>query len=143
MFTSTLKKHLKAAVSTAIILTLLGVVVVPLAYARVMTNTIDPVATVSDNGRRIVLTGPIQTDVVERIYLRVTVTQRTTGAVAEGTAVLRSTGALQQWEVQAKTRGKASFEAGPATAVAIGVTSDHGQTSDAHQWLVNITLETK
>ena len=140
MFTSTLKKHLKAAVTMAIILTLLGVVVAPLAYARVMTNTIDPVATVSDNGRRIVLTGPLQTDVVERIFLRVTVTQRTTGAAAEGIAILRGTGALQQWEVQAKTRGKASFEAGPATAVAIGVTSDHGHTTDAHQWLVNITL---
>ena len=136
-------RHLKAAVSTTIILTLLGVVVAPVAYAKIVINTIDPVATVSDNGRRIVLTGPLQTDVVERIYLRVTVTQRTTGAVAEGIAILRGTGALQHWEVQARTRGKATFEPGPATAVAIGVTSDRGQTSDAHQWLVNITLETK
>ena len=80
---------------------------------------------------------------VERIYLRVTVTQRTTGAVAEGIAILRGTGALQHWEVQARTRGKASFEAGPATAVAIGVTGDRAHTTDAHQWLVNITLETK
>jgi hypothetical protein len=138
-----LNKHLKAAVSTAIVLTLLGVVVAPLAYGRISLNTIDPVATVSDNGRRIVLTGPLQTDVVERIFLRVTVTQRTTGAVAEGIAILRGTGELQHWEVQAKTRGKASFDAGPATAVAIGVTSDRGQTTDAHQWLVNITLEKK
>src|SRR5438270_532925 len=134
-----LNRQLKAAVSMAIILTLLGVVLAPLAYAKVALNTIDPVATVSDNGRQIVLTGPIQTDVVERIYLRVTVTQRTTGAVAEGIAILRGTGELQQWEVRAKTRGKASFEAGPATAVAIGITGDRGHTTDAHQWLVNIT----
>ena len=144
-----LNRHFKAAVSTAIILTLLGVVVAPLAYARVMTNTIDPVATVSDNGRRIVLTGPIGIGdgtvlkAGETAYLRVTLTQRTTGAVAEGIAILRGTGELQQWEVQAKTRGKASFEAGPATAVAIGITGDRGHTTDAHQWLVNITLETK
>src|SRR5205814_9153570 len=114
-------------VSTAIILTLLGVVVAPLADAKIMRNTIDPVATVSDNGRRIVLTGPIAIGdgtvlkAGERAYLRVTVTQRTTGAVAEGITVFKANGELQQWEVRAKTRGKASFEAGPATAVAIGV----------------------
>src|SRR5438093_13734783 len=108
-----LKKHLQAAVTMAIILTLLGVVVAPLAYARVMTNTIDPVATVSDNGRRIVLTGPIGVGdgtvfvAGERIFLRVTVTQRTTGAVAEGITVFKANGELQQWEVRAKTRGKA------------------------------------
>ena len=135
-----INKNLKKLVSLAIILTLLGVVVAPIAYGRIVFNTIDPVATVSDNGRRIVLTGPIQTDVVERIFLRVTVTQRTTGAVAEGIAILRGTGALQHWEVQAKTRGKASFEPGPATAAAIAITSDKGQTTDAHRWLVNITL---
>lgn len=94
----------------------------------------------SENGRKIVLTGPIQTDVVEKIFLRVTVTQRSTGAVADGIAILRGTSELQQWEVKVKARGKASFEPGPATAVAIAITSDKGQTSDAHQWLVNITL---
>ena len=134
------RKHLKPFISAALVLTLLGVVVAPLAYAKVALNTIDPTAALSDKGRRIVVTGPIQTDVVERIYLRVTMTQRTTGAVAEGIAILRGTGDLQHWEVQAKARGKASFEPGAATAVAIGVTGDPGHTTDAHQWLVNITL---
>src|SRR5258706_15237818 len=111
-------RHFKAAVSTAIILTLLGVVgVAPLAYAKIMTNTIDPVATVSENGRRIVLTGPIGIGdgtvlkAGERAYLRVTVTQRATGAVAEGITAFKANGELQHWEVRAKTRGKASFEA--------------------------------
>ena len=134
------KNHLRALVSTVILLALLGVSVAPVAYAKIAFNTIDPIAAISDNGRRIVLTGPIQTDIVEKIYLRVTVTQRTTGAVADGIAILRGTGELQQWEVKAKARGKASFEPGTATAVAVAVTSDRGQTSDAHQWLVNITL---
>jgi hypothetical protein len=135
-----IKKHFKALVSTVTLLTLLGVIVTPLAYARITLNTINPTATVGDNGRRIVLTGPLQTDVVENIYLRVTVTQRTTGAVAEGVAILRGTGEVQEWEILAETLGKASFKPGPATAVAIAITSDKGQTSDAHQWLVNITL---
>src|SRR5262245_13477425 len=95
-------KKLKPVVSTAIILTLLGVIVAPVANAKLAANTIDPTATVGDNGRRIVLTGPIRTDVVEKIYLRVTVTQRSTGAVAEGIAILSGTGEQQQWEVKAK-----------------------------------------
>ena len=131
------------ASTTIIFLTVVGIFVAPLAYARIAINTIDPLAKISDNGRRIHVTGPIQTDVVERVFLRVTVTQRTTGAVAEGIAVFRSTGQLQQWEVDARTRGKATFDAGPATAVAIATTTDHGKVSDAHQWLVNITLEPK
>jgi hypothetical protein len=140
MSTSKLAKPLKPLISAALLLTLLAVLVAPVAYARITFNTIDPTATVGDNGRRIVLTGPIQTDVVEKIYLRVKVTQRTTGAVADGIAILRGTGELQHWEVRATTRGKASFEPGPATATAVAITSAEGQTSDAHQWLVNITL---
>src|SRR5262245_33128750 len=132
-----LKKHLKWVVSAAIVLTIVGVFVAPLAYARYAANTIDPVATLSDNGRRIQLTGPVQADEGERAFLRVTVTQRSTGAVAEGIATFRSTGELQQWEVHASTRGKASFEAGPATAVAIGTSSAHCKSTDAHQWLVD------
>ena len=135
------KKQLNPLVSAITFLTVLGLVLAPAAQARVVLNTIDATAKLSENGRRLVVTGPIQTDVVEKIYLRVTVTQRATGAVAEGIAILRGTGELQTWEVRAKTRGKASFEPGPATAVAIAITSDKGQTSDSHQWLVNITLE--
>ena len=140
MLASTLGKGSNTLSLIVILLTLLGATVAPVAYARITFNTIDLTATVSDNGRRIVLTGPIQTDTVEKIYLRVTVTQRSTGAVADGIGILRGTGELQQWEIKIKARGKASFEPGPATAVAIAVTSDKGQTSDAHQWLVNITL---
>jgi hypothetical protein len=47
-------------------------------------NTIDPVAIVADNGRHLIVTGPIECTHGERVELRVTVTQRETGAVAEG-----------------------------------------------------------
>jgi hypothetical protein len=33
-----------------------------------------------------------------------------------------------------------TFEAGPATAVALGRTTAGGKATDAHQWLVEITL---
>jgi hypothetical protein len=70
----------------------------------------------------------------------VTVTQRETGAVAEGYAIFKCTVETQQWEVHAVAHGKASFEEGPAIAVAIASTSSRREITDAHQWLVDVTL---
>jgi hypothetical protein len=39
------------------------------------------------------------------------------------------------------THGKATFEEGSATAVAVASTTSRGKVTDAHQWLVNITLK--
>ena len=64
------------------------------------------------------------------------------GAVAEGLTRITCIGEgdIQQWEVHASTQGKATFQDGAATAVAIGRTTLRGATTDAHQWLVDITL---
>jgi hypothetical protein len=70
----------------------------------------------------------------------VTVAQRSTGAVAEGHAFLTGTGTTNQWEVEATDQGGATFEAGPATVVALARSSINGHATDAHQWLVNVTL---
>ena len=105
-----------------------------------MNNTIDPVASVADGGRRLVLTGPIQCEVGQKADLRVTVTQRSTGAVAEGYSLVACTGGVQQWEIRATTRGRKKFDSGPAVATALASTSAHGDTDDAHQWLVELTL---
>jgi hypothetical protein len=96
---------------------------------------------VTDNGRQILVTGPITCTAGERAQLRVTVTQRETGAMAEGHALVSCTGVDQQWELHASTQGSQLFQDGPATAVAIARTSDRGDITDAHQWLVAITLE--
>ncbi len=133
-------KALHRLVSAAMVLTLLGVCFVPLAFARLARNTIDPVAIVTDNGRHIKVTGPIECAENEPAYLRVTVTQRSTGAVAEGSALFACTAAIQQWAVHASTQSRATFQEGPAVAVALARTTDRGDTDDAHQWLVNIAL---
>src|SRR5713101_1545208 len=80
---------------------LVGVCLAPLALARILGNTIDPVAIVSGNGLHVVLTGPIACTEGERVSLRVTVTQRETGAPAEGAALFACTGVIQQWRVLA------------------------------------------
>ena len=124
----------------------------PTAFAKIMRNTIDPQAIVTDHGRHLVVTGPIECTAGERTFTRVTVTQRTTGAVAEGNTAFECSGEPQVWVVHATTQGKALFEPGAATAVGLARTvtrSEHEYrrkrpsrtvATDAHQWLVNIEL---
>jgi hypothetical protein len=95
---------------------------------------------VTDDGLHLIVTGPIACDASERVTVRVTVTQRDTGAVAEGRTLLRCTGQTQQWQVHASVQGENAFAPGAATAVAVGRTSAHGAVTDAHQWLVDIAL---
>ena len=140
MFAQPTKKHMRYLVSAAIVTTFVGVCVAPMAFARITANTIVPVAIVTDNGRHLIVTGPMACTESERAYLRVTVTQRSTGAVAEGRTLITCTGDTQHWEVHASIQGKEIFQEGPATAVALGRTTSRGETTDAHQWLVDITL---
>lgn len=142
MLTQFTKTPLRVCVLAVAIIALVGVMIAPVALARIMRNTIDPVAIVADGGRHLIVTGPIECTENQRAYVRVTVTQRLTGAVAEGRTVITCAGEgnPQQWEVHAATQGKESFHEGPATAVGLARTTDRGDTTDAHQWLVPITL---
>jgi hypothetical protein len=115
----------------------------PLAFARIAYNTIDATATLSPNGRHIRLAGPISCDQTQPVFMRVTVTQRSTGAVAEGYAYFTGTVFPQQWQVHAHAIGPTAFVPGPATAVGLARSSTSpglGGPDDAHQWLVNVTL---
>ena len=112
----------------------------PVAVARIMNNTIDALAIVADGGRHLVVTGPITCTAGEQSILRVTVTQRATGAIAEGQTLVVCSGAAQEWEAHAAIQGRQSFQLGSAVAVASARTTTRGDTTDAHQWLVPITL---
>ena len=129
-----------AALPALVLAALAGVLVAGTAFARIVRNTIDPVAFVTHQGRHLVVSGPVACDRTEWIDQRVTVTQRATGAVAEGRLRLVCGTVEQQWELQVATHGNEAFEPGPATAVAVAVAGSHGVATDAHQWLVNITL---
>jgi len=43
-------------------------------------------------------------------------------------------------EITARAEGRAAFAAGPVTVVGLARSSINGQATDAHQWLVNVTL---
>ena len=112
----------------------------PTTLARITYNTVDPMAVLTDDGRHLIVTGPIECTPGERAYLAVTVSQRTTGAIAEGRGIATCTGLTQQWDVNLEFQGREVFDDGPALAVAIARTTMHGVATDAHQWLVPVTL---
>jgi hypothetical protein len=103
-------------------------------------NTIDPLVSLSEEGRHLVVTGPITCPEGDRVRMRVTVTQRTTGAIAEGITHVVCTGDQQQWVAELSTPGNEAFLPGDATAVALGQTTNPVDSSDAHQWLVVVEL---
>lgn len=125
--------------ASLVLLTLVAVQAGP--APRLAGNTIDPTATLHSGGSRITLTGPFSCTQSEWVAFRITLTQRSTGAAAEGYALRLGSTSVQQWEVTAHSHGGPRFEPGPATAVAVAISSLHGQTTDAHQWLVPVTLE--
>ena len=135
------RKNLKPRLVPATWLVILaGVFVARTVVARVSYNTIDTVGIVAEKGRQVTVTGPIAVTAGERTELRVTVTQRSTGAVAEGAIFFTGNGQTNQWEITTAAEGRATFEAGPATVVALARSAINGQATDAHQWLVNVTL---
>jgi hypothetical protein len=133
------RRHLRVLIPAFILLLCLTAWIAPLAQARKLSaNTINPDAALHRNS--ITLTGPVSCTQVEWVDMVVTVTQRSTGAVAEGRLRILGSTTPQQWSVEALIRGDADFEPGEATAVASAITTLRGQRTDAHQWLVPITL---
>ncbi len=63
---------LNQLVSAATVLTLVGVFAAPIAFAKITVNTIDPLAIVTDNGRHLIVTGPINALKGRKAYIRVT-----------------------------------------------------------------------
>jgi hypothetical protein len=141
--------------SAGLLLTLsvavVGLLAARAAHAKIANNTISPGLPLSGDGRRVLVSGPITCTAGERAYIRATVTQRTSGAVAEGDGSVACTGEVQTWRVAAQCQTKESFAPGTATAVGLARTftpkeDGHGNgprhqaATDSHQWLVSVTL---
>jgi hypothetical protein len=133
----------KKTLVTAVVLAIAGTSMVHGAWARVVRNTIDSVAVLTDSGRGLIVTGPIECSESQATELEVTVTQRQSGAVAHGRARITCSPTSQQWEVRAQIQGNETFQEGPATAVAMARSSVGGRADDAQQWLVNVTIVRK
>ena len=97
-------------------------------------QTINAVATLRSKGGEVLVEGPIQCEKHEMLRLRVTVSQRTTRALAEGNLEQEATGRVQCWEVVAKRQHAESFEEGPGEACVLATTWHHGTLTDVAQW---------
>jgi hypothetical protein len=127
----------RVAALTALAMTALAVP----ASAGVSFNTIDRQARLDAGGRVVAVTGPIRCSRLERARIRVTVSQRTTGAVAEGRwrGLCRRT--TRTWTAKRFVpHGSAIFQAGTAQACALAVTRRADRATDAKQWCRTIEL---
>jgi len=118
-----------------------------IAHARFIndgtSNTLtrfDPTLEVNDNGRRVFVTGTVDCTAGGKVQIHVSITQSSTGAVAEGNWKGECTGSLQTWVTDAVVHGSGELEAGDAQGVGLGITSSSGKSTDALQWLNEITL---
>jgi hypothetical protein len=102
--------------------------------AAMFRNTINPDVTVNGAGHILSVRGPIGCDDGELLRLRITVTQATTGALAQGYTSLNCTGDDLEWSLKAVTYGAARFEEGPAQACALGLTRLGNSVTDIRQW---------
>ncbi len=100
--------------------------------SKVIVNTIAAGAMLE--GAHVLATGIVACDAGERLRLELTVTQRTTGAIARGTTRGVCTGEVQEWPVRLERRGRARFVAGAVNGCALAVTSLRGKPTDAEQW---------
>jgi hypothetical protein len=113
----------------------------PTASAGVVLNTIDGEASLDDAGRLVAVTGPIRCDRAERATIRVTVSQRSTGAVTEGRWRGTCGRTTATWTAKRFVpRGAATFRPGSAKACALGVTRGAGTVTDAKQWCEPVRL---
>lgn len=131
----------RTLLTTALAATIVATAAPAPAPARVRVNTIDQVASLDGAGRVAQVTGPIGCTQAERATIRVTLSQRTTGAVAEGRwqgVCRRST---RRWTARrVVVQGSARFRTGRAQACALGVTRRRGRVTDARQWCQEVRL---
>lgn len=107
-------------------------------FARLSSNTIDPIVKFAPNNKILVATGPIECTKGENLSLEVIVTQRENAAIARGKLETTCTGAIQQWEVNTKPESK--FKTGTATAWALAITRDNKKITDVDQWSKEVTI---
>ena len=111
------------------------------ASAGVVLNTIDRDVSLDDTGHVVAVTGPIRCTEAEQATIRLTVTQRTTGAVSEGRWRGRCRRTTTTWTAKRFVRnGSATFRPGTARACALAVTRRARRATDAKQWCEAVRL---
>ena len=92
-------------------------------------------------GQAIKLSGPVTCPAGDTITLRATISQRTSGAVAEGHWIKHCTATTHRtWRTTATVIDGVGLTAGRAHAVGLAIVRHAGKPVDAFQWQRTITL---
>ena len=76
----------------------------------------------------------------DRVTIRATVSQLSTGAVAEGVWSKRCTGTVLHWHITAIVSDGIHLQTGRADGAGLAVIRDHGVPASAIQWIRPLTL---
>jgi hypothetical protein len=107
------------------------------ASARIQPQktVIDVEARLDTKPKILSLTGRIGCDGCEGYTVGVTVTQRRSGALAQGGVICKCPGSASTWLVRARIRGDGRLVEGPARACAWAISrGEGGRPTDALQW---------
>jgi hypothetical protein len=109
-------------------------------FANMHSNTIDPVATVGEQGKFGYVTALIACTAGERLSVRVTVTQEDANSVAEGRTYATCTEGEQRLKVRVWAQTMTRLGKGPADACALAMTQRNGRVIDTRQWCKAVAL---
>ena len=101
----------------------------------------DRAALLANGGVTVLVSGPITCRVGDSVRIRATVSQASTGAVAEGLWSKRCTGRPMHWHITAKVTDGAHFSAGGADGAGLAISRRHGLPGSAIQWIRPLTLK--
>jgi hypothetical protein len=96
--------------------------------------------TLINGDRAVLISGPIACSAGEIVRIRATVSQVSTGAVAEGIWSRQCTGTMLQWHITARVTDGAQLRAGGADGVGLAIIRHHRTPVSAVQWISPLTL---
>lgn len=106
--------------------------------ALMSRNTIEPVGSLSWDGRQAFISGPIGCALEESFELRIIIAQQ--GAESSGSYSGRCLGGIQRWTVAVSALAGTRFMPGPARVCTVGALRQQGSVIDMRQWCRDIAL---
>jgi hypothetical protein len=100
----------------------------------------DPAGVLTNGGGVVQVSGPIACRAGDSVRIRATVSQLSTGVVAEGVWSKRCTGTELRWHITAIVTDGVHFSAGRAEGVGLAIIRRHGMPGSAVQWIRQLAL---